>query len=600
MTRPNRHRVSPTVLFLALAGVGATAGAAPAPSASPAADCLFNWAETQYSTILTPSGGSAQVDGAYYYRAYADGTYLGIGQGRVWLLASGQSGLSDIGSVAEWLGSAGCGSADTTAPSVTYTSRSDGAVDAAVNARIVAAFTEPVEAADTLAQAVTVTRDDGTPVAGTASYDPASATLYFDPSGELTGGRTYTVQLNSGLRDLAGNALATYSWQFTTVADKRNTTTQNTLQAMLDKAAWQYAIPGASMALLTSDGTLWSAASGYASLTTREPMTADKKFRMGSNTKTYVGTAVLQLHDQGKVNLDAPINTYLANEMATYMPAYDGNTITVRHLLNHTSGMYNFTTDATWGNAYMSDAMKRYYPQELLMIANAGAASPNAPVFGQFTYSNTNYVLLGLLLRNAGGSVYDDTVRSAIIEPLGLADTLVPNLGDAIMPADSSHGYWEDTETGILYDVSTKDPSTVWSSGDMISDIDDLVRWGKVLGQGSLLAAATQEQRLSYVTMNDHLQYGLGIVRDTNANLIGHQGGMIGYTSQTYYLPDEGATIAFFYNRTLALHDYSDVMTYKALKLLWPARYASLPDTTETAATRRYGPVFKPGFLTEY
>jgi D-alanyl-D-alanine carboxypeptidase len=354
------------------------------------------------------------------------------------------------------------------------------------------------------------------------------------------------------------------------------------------------------MALLTSDGTLWSAASGYASLTTREPMTADKKFRMGSNTKTYVGTAVLQLHDQGKVNLDAPINTYLANEMATYMPAYDGNTITVRHLLNHTSGMYNFTVDATWGNAYMSDAMKRYYPQELLMIANAGAASPNAPVFGQFTYSNTNYVLLGLLLRNAGGSVYDDTVRTAIIEPLGLANTMVPNLGDALMPENSSHGYWEDTETGILYDVSTKDPSTVWSSGDMISNIDDLVRWGKVLGQGSLLAPATQEQRLSYVTMNDHLQYGLGIVRDTNANLIGHQGGMIGYTSQTYYLPDEGATIAFFYNRTLALHDYSDVMTYTALKLLWPARYASLPDTTETTTTRRLGPVFKPGFLTEY
>jgi D-alanyl-D-alanine carboxypeptidase len=600
MTRPNRHRISPTVLFLALAGIGATVNAAPAPAASPAADCLFNWAETQYSTLLTPSGGSAQVDGDYYYRAYANGTYLGVGKGRVWLLASGQSGLSDIGSVDEWLATAACYGIDSTAPRVTYTSRSDGAVDAAVNPRIVAAFSEPVEAATTLAQAVSVTRDDGVAVAGTASYDPASATLYFDPSGELTGGRSYTVQLSSGLRDLAGNALAAYSWQFTTVANKRNTTTQNTLQAMLDKAAWQYAIPGASMALLSSDGSLWSAASGYASLTTREPMTADKRFRMGSNTKTYVATAVLQLADAGKVNLDAPINTYLTNEMATYMPAYDGNTITVRHLLNHTSGMYNFTVDATWGNAYMSDAMKRYYPQELLMIANAGAATPNAPVFGQFTYSNTNYVLLGLLLRNAGGSVYDDTIRSAIIEPLSFADTFVPNLGDAIMPADSSHGYWEDTETGILYDVSTKDPSTVWSSGDMISNIDDLVRWGKVLGQGSLLAPTTQEQRLSYVTMNDHLQYGLGIVRDTNANLIGHQGGMIGYTSQVYYLPDEGATIAFFYNRTLALHDYSDVMTYKALKLLWPTRYASLPDTTETATTRRYGPVFKPGFLTEY
>lgn len=599
MTHAHRHRISRTILFLALAGSGGASLAAPAPAASPAADCLFDWAETRYSTILTPGGGSAQVDGPYYYRAYADGTYLGVGQGRVWLLASGQSGLSDAGSVAEWLETAGCTTADTVAPRLTYTSRSDGAVDAAVNARVVAAFSEPVEAA-TLAQVINVTRDDGTPVTGTASYDPASATLYFDPASDLDGGRTYTVQLNSQLRDLAGNALSPHSWQFKTVAGKRNTATQNTLQAMLDKAAWQYAIPGASMALLTGDGNLWTAASGYASLTTREPMTADKKFRIGSNTKTFVGTAALQLVDAGKVNLNAPIDTYLANEMAYYMPAYDGSTITVRHLLNHTSGIFNFTADATWGNAYMSDAMKRYYPQELLLIANQNASAPNAPVFGQFTYSNTNYVLLGLLLRNAGGSVYDETIRNAILEPLGLSNTLVPNLGDAPMPANSSQGYWEDTETGILYDVSIKDPSTVWASGDMISDIDDLARWGRALGQGSLLTPASQAKRLSYVTMNDHLQYGLGIVRDQNANLIGHQGGMIGYTSQTYYLPEVGATLAFFYNRTLALHDYSDVMTYKTLKLLWPERYASLPDTTEGTSLRRYGPVFKPGFLTEY
>jgi D-alanyl-D-alanine carboxypeptidase len=613
MSRTHRRRIIPAALLIGFASAAIPVAAATAPAASPAADCLFNWAETQYATLLTPSGGAAQVDGAYYYRAYANGTYLGVGQGRVWLLASGQSDLSDIGSVAEWLASAGCATADTTAPTVTYTSRSDGAVDAAVNSRIVAAFSEPIEITDlqttamvtastipSWSTAISVKRDDGTAVAGTASYDTATATLYFDPASDLDGGRTYTVQLDSSLRDFTGNLLTPYSWQFKTVAGKRNTATQNALQAMLDKSTWQYAIPGSTMALLGNDGSLWTAASGYADLTTREPMTADKLFRMGSNTKTFVGTAVLQLVDEGKVSLGAPINTYLSYEMSTYMPAYDGNTINVRHLMNHTSGMFNFTTDGTWGNAYLADAMKRYYPQELLMIANAGASSPTAPVYGQFTYSNTNYVLLGLLLHNAGGSTYEDTVRSKVIDRLGLTHTIVPNLGDAPMPAGSSHGYWEDTETGLLYDVSTRDPSTVWSSGDMIADIADLAYWGKELGQGNLLSASAQQQRLTYVTMNDHLQYGLGIVRDTNANLIGHQGGMIGYTSQTYYMPDVGATIAFFYNRTLALHDYSDVMTYKALKYLWPDHYGSLPDTTEAASARKFGPVFKPGFLTEY
>jgi D-alanyl-D-alanine carboxypeptidase len=599
----HRRRFVPTALALGLAVLGfssAPAFSATAPAASPAADCLFNWAEAHYDGLFSPTGGAAQVDGPYYYRAYANSTYLGVSQGHVWLKTAADTTAQDAGSLTDWLEAASCTGTDSTAPTVTYTSRSDGAVDTAVNARVVAAFSEPVEASGTLGQAITVTRDDGTAVTGAASYDASTATLYFDPSSELAGGRTYTVQLASQLRDLAGNPLTAYSWQFKTVVGKRNTTTQNALQAMLDKSTAQYEIPGSTMALLSSDGTLWTAASGYADLTSRDPMTVDKLFRIGSNTKTFVGTAVLQLHDQGKVNLDAPVNTYLADEMANYMTAYDGNAITVRHLLNHTSGIFNFTVDGTWGNAFLSDAMKRYYPQELLLIANQDAHNTGAPVFGQFTYSNTNYVLLGLLLRNAGGSTYEDTVRNSVITRLGLHNTYVPNLGDAFMPAGSSHGYWEDTETSLLYDVSTRDPSTVWSSGDMISDIADLAYWGQELGKGSLLASATQQQRLSYVTMSDHLLYGLGIVRDTNANLIGHQGGMIGYTSQTYYIPDEGATIAFFYNRTLALHDYSDVMTYKALKYLWPSRYGSLPDTTTETTARRFAPVFKPGFLTEY
>lgn len=604
MTHPNHPIRSARLaaLLVGLAGLShvATVAAAPAPAASPAADCLFNWAETQYPTLFAPSGGSAQVEGNYYYRAYAtSGSHLGVANGRVWMTSAAAADVADLGALTEWLATASCSTADTTAPRVLYTSRTDGTVDAALNARVVAAFSEPVEASGVLADAIAVTRDDGTPVSGSTRYDATTATLYFDPASDLDGGRTYTAQLNSNLRDLAGNALSAYSWQFQTATGKWNTATQNALQFTLDQAVWRYSIPGATMAVLEQDGNLWSAASGYANLTTREPMTTDRRFRIGSNTKTLVATAVLQLVDAGKVSLDAPINTYLSNELSAYLSAYDGSRITVRQLLNHTSGIFNFTVDPAWGEAFVSDATKRYYPQELLLIANGHAADANAPVFGTFTYSNTNYVLLGLLLRNAGGTVYDDVVRTGITVPLGLNDTIVPHLGDAVPPADTSHGYWEDTETGILYDVSVKDPSTVWSSGDIISDIDDLTRWGQALGQGTLLSASSQSARLTYVPMSDHLQYGLGIVRDTRANLIGHQGGMIGYTSQTYYAPDVGATLSFFYNRTLALHDYSDVMTYDALKILWPAQYSNIStSTTRSAGTRRNQG--KPGFLSEY
>lgn len=604
MTRPHHpaHGIRLAALLVGLAGLShvATVAAAPAPAASPAADCLFNWAEIQYPALFAPSGGGAQVEGSYYYRAYAEsGYHLGVANGRVWMASAGSADIADLGALTEWLATAGCGTADTTAPRVLYTSRSDGSVDAALNARVAAAFSEPVETSGTLADTLTVSRDDGTPVSGSASYDAATATLYFDPAGDLDGGRTYTARLNANLRDLAGNALSAYSWQFQTAAGKRNSATQNTLQLTLDRAVWRYSIPGATMAVLESDGNLWTAASGYANLTTREPMTTDLRFRIGSNTKTLVATAVLQLVDAGKVSLDAPIDTYLANELSAYLSAYDGSRITVRQLLNHTSGIFNFTVDPAWGEAFVSDATKRYYPQELLLIANSHAADANAPVFGSFTYSNTNYVLLGLLLRNAGGTVYDDVVRTGITVPLGLNDTIVPHLGDAVPPADTAHGYWEDSETGILYDVSVKDPSTVWSSGDIISDIDDLTRWGQALGQGTLLSASSQSARLTYVDMDDHLQYGLGVVRDRRANLIGHQGGMIGYTSQTYYVPDVGATLSFFYNRTLALHDYSDVMTYDALEILWPERYGNIvrSGTRSFGKPRTQG---RPGFLSEY
>lgn len=599
----NRKRLLPArahLLAAALALAAPVLHAAPAPAASPAADCLFNWAETRYPELLAPAGGAAQVEGDYYYRAYGQGSaYLAVGRGRVWYATAGAAAPLDLGALGDWLNTASCASADTTAPRVLYTSRTDGAIDAAVNARVVAAFSEPVEVSGTLAEAIRVVRDDGAPVPGSTRYDPASATLTFTPAGDLEGGRRYEAQLTAALRDLAGNPLAAYRWQFTTQAGKRNGETEQALQQTLDRAIWRYAIPGATMAVVRRDGSLWTAAAGYANLSTRAPMTSGALFRMGSNTKTFVATAVLQLVDAGKLSLDAPINTWLASEMRAYLPAYDGSRITVRHLLNHTSGIYNFTLDANWGNAFIYEPDKRYFPQELLLLANAGAGSRNAPVFGQFSYSNTNYVLLGLLLKKAGGSVYEDTIRQAVTQPLGLGETTVPRIGDAEPPAGTARGYYEDGETSLLFDETVKDPSTVWASGNMITDIDDLARWALATGRGALISPAMQAARRTYVPMTSNLEYGLGVVRDRTANLIGHQGGMIGYTSQTYYVVDEDAAIAFFYNRTLAMHDYSAVMTYDALRLLWPERYASLtlPQSRVEAFAAPQG---RPGLLAEY
>jgi D-alanyl-D-alanine carboxypeptidase len=501
--------------------------------------------------------------------------------------------------------SANCQGAASDPPYVLYSSRNDGAADAAVNTDIVAVFSEPLDPASVGNASVTVAGDDNTTVAGTVEYDASRSALVFRQSQELSG-RRYTATVAANVKDLTGNMMGRpYSWSFTVDPARRDSAPQRSVQQILDKAAFTYKIPGSIIAIRDDQGRTWATTNGYADRSTRAPIRTNMVFRMGSNTKTFVATLILQLADAGKLKLDDPVNNYLSAEMKAYMPAYDGSRITVRHLLNHTSGIANFTIDSTWGNAFISEPFKQYFPQELMVIANSHAGDATAPKFGTFSYSNSNYVVLGLIIRKASGMTYEDAVANGITIPEGLGSTLVPTLGDATIPAPFSRGYWEDTETGTLHDVTMRDSSTVWASGNLITTIGDLARWGELLGKGTLLSSATQTQRLQYVPMDENLSYGLGIVKDNGANLLGHQGGMVGYTSQVYYMPDTGYTLAFFYNRTLALHDYSAVMTYDAIKALWPNRATTAAESGQRLQSARVPEAetngsWKPGFLMEY
>lgn len=461
-----------------------------------------------------------------------------------------------------------------TLPFVLFSTRSDSTVDAAVNTDIVAVFSEPLDPASVTAAAVTVKGDDSALVTGTVSYDAARNAIVFKQAADL-GAQRYTATIAPTVKDAAGNAMAqAYSWKFTVNAARRDTTVQKSLQQVLDKAAYSFQIPGAIMAVRDNAGNTWTTTNGYADVSNRTPMTSNLQIRIGSNTKPFVATMILQLADEGKIALDAPIKTYINEEFLYYMPAYYNkpNVVTVRHLLNHTSGFANFTTDPGWNSAYLSEPLKTYAVGDLLRLANGQVAVPGAPVFNNFAYSNTNYVLLGLIIRNASGETYEQALSRRILLPQGLRETRAPLIGDATVPAPFTRGYWEDPDTRILKDVTQRDSSTVWASGNITTTITDLARWGEMLGRGTLVSGAMQNQRLQYKTMSASLDYGLGIVKDKGANMIGHQGGIIGYSSQVYYLPDTGYTVAFMYNRTLNLHDYSLVMTYDALDVLFPGR----------------------------
>ncbi len=488
------------------------------------------------------------------------------------------------------------------APQVIYTSRSHNSQDAASNSLLLAAFNSALDAGSVDANALVVKDESDRPVAGKVRYDASMKAVVFDPTDPLAANQRYFARLSKGIKGSSGVTLGNeYCWQFKVAASRTDTEAQRQVQLIVDQSTYQYGIPGTIMSVRNADGSTWTTTSGYADITNKQPITGDMRFRIGSNTKVLVATAVLQLAGQGKISLDDPVNKYLANEMKSYMPFYDGNKITVRNLLQHTGGIYNFTLDSTWGNAFISDAFKRYFPQELLIIANNNAKNPNAPVYGTVSYSNTNYVLLGMLIKNVSGTVYEDAIEQWILKANGIRNTFVPRIGDPYVPSPYSHGYYQDSETLTMQDVTLKDPSTVWSSGDIISTTSDLAALGMLVGRGSMITPAMQAERYKFMPFTGNLTYGLGLVKDNYANLIGHQGGMIGYTSQMYYLPDKDATLAFFYNRTLALHDYSDVMTYTVIQKLWPGRPVASGSRIENDRSFGYsGPQGKPGLLSEY
>ncbi|MGZ0151648.1 serine hydrolase domain-containing protein [Kribbella sp. WER1] len=279
----------------------------------------------------------------------------------------------------------------------------------------------------------------------------------------------------------------------------------------------------ASAALLVVDGTRAAAGaavpSGY--------------FRIGSVTKTFVATVVLQLVDEGRVQLDKPIDRYLPGLVP------DGGRITVRQLLNHTSGIYDYAHDAGYSTNRRrgADRFRHYEPEQLLAVA-----FQHPPYFAPgagWHYSNTNYVIAGLLIEKLTGHPYGAEIRSRLLEPLHLTRTSVP--GDRPgLPQPHAQGYAE--ADGRLVDATLMNPSLDGAAGEMISTTYDLNRFFDALLGGRLLSPAALGQMRGYVSATPLFDYGLGLQRfhlPCGTAVEGHSGELLGYT--TYSL--HGTTI---------------------------------------------------------
>ena len=348
---------------------------------------------------------------------------------------------------------------------------------------------------------------------------------------------------------------------------KAATVAQPALQQALDKLVAD-GVPGA-IALRREGAKEWRAASGVADLKTKKPIRATDRFRIGSVTKSFVSTVVLQLVGERRLSLDDSVERWLPGVVP------NGGAITVRQLLNHTSGLYNYT-DLPFYLQVLREPLRTWRPLQLVQRAVA-----HPPLFApgtSWSYSNTNYILLGLIIAATDRvparlqmAIPAFEVYRRIIAPRRLWRTSFP-LTDPDIHGRHAHGYVIDPppELGLpaILDTTRFNPSWAWTAGAMISTLDDVADFYRALFTGRLLGSDQQRDLESTVPTEAGDEYGLGVVKlQMPCGLAwGHDGGTPSHFNISLTSPDGSRQAAVMLNReanTLTeqmLTDYADAV----------------------------------------
>ncbi|MGW2018445.1 serine hydrolase domain-containing protein [Streptomyces sp. NPDC001927] len=308
------------------------------------------------------------------------------------------------------------------------------------------------------------------------------------------------------------------------------------LDKVIEDVRTQAGIPGLVAGLWMPGKGRYVRASGVADKVTGEPMSTDVFLRIGSETKTFTVTALLKLVDDGRIKLDDPIAKYIAG-----VP--NGWKITLRHLAEMRSGLFPYTDDEDFQHDLLSDPSRYFSPYEVLSYGytHKNTFAPGA----QFQYSNSNLVLLGLVIEKVSGHRLVDFLEKRVLRPAKLRHTLLPE--GAEFPEPHPRGYTNQTLSGEVTDSTDWNPSWAWAAGAMISNLEDLRRWAKIVATGELLSPETQAQRLKFLpTGFPGTSYGLGIFN--SGGWIGHNGSIPGYETVTVYLPSQKATLVLMLN----------------------------------------------------
>lgn len=288
----------------------------------------------------------------------------------------------------------------------------------------------------------------------------------------------------------------------------------------LDSSLRQLSAAGApGVIVLTRDGARTRRlARGDAILATHAPMRPTDRFRVGSVTKTFVATVVLQLVGESRLTLDDSVERWLPGVVP------GGERITVRELLNHTSGLFDYTQDEAFLQSWLRDPRHEWTPSEIIGIATAH--QPTAAPGAAWRYSNTGYIVLGLIAEAATGRPLATELDARIFAPLRLRATSFDS-GPRIA-GRHAHGYFGG---GRARDVTAFSPSGAWAAGAIVSNADDVARFYRALMRGRLLRADLLNAMTTTVPIVPGARYGLGIahVRVRCGRAWTHEGDFPGY-----------------------------------------------------------------------
>jgi len=302
--------------------------------------------------------------------------------------------------------------------------------------------------------------------------------------------------------------------------------------------------PGAAVLVARGDEVLYRGARGLASVELKVPLSPDQSFRIGSVTKQFAAAGLLKLIDAGKLGLDDPLSKFLPD-----FP--NGAKITVRQLLNHTSGVKSYT-----GIAGVMDGPIRQDLSTAALIATFKDQPVDFAPGEGWAYNNSGYVLVGAVIEAASGKPWHAQLTESVLAPNGLKQT-VYGADDALIPG-MARGYT--VRDGHVAPAAFLSMTQPHAAGALVSTVDDLFRWNRALHGGKLLSAASYTAMTTPAGKAVDARYGFGIGPGTlrgHAQLQ-HGGGIFGFSSHLLYVPDAQLSVVVLQNSDSSLNGKGD------------------------------------------